>query len=109
MNGEGYFLNAEESGRHRQEAAVLSCAHCQKVLFLHDVPGQVNWRQDGGWCRREMKPLCGPCADRALTFGCEPFIKQIEQTANLRVRLEQFHKLAGLDPPPPARQIVTST
>jgi hypothetical protein len=41
-------------------------------------------------------PICGPCADRMQTRGCEPFIKQIEQALEAGYRRSQFRKLAGL-------------
>ena len=101
MKGEGYFIG-QYSGNHRtNEAAIMTCAHCQAVLYLHEVPGQVNWKEDGGWCRHEQKPLCGPCADRSLTYGCEPALKQIEQYGDALVKYEQYLRIAGLEPARP--------
>lgn len=106
MKGEGYY-GARHSGHSKlREAAVMSCAHCSAVLFLHDTPGQSNWKEDGGWCRCEQKPLCGPCADRALTYGCEPALKQIEAAGESAVRYEHYLKLAGLEPAKPAPQLI---
>ncbi|MDX2059937.1 MAG: hypothetical protein SFV24_19160 [Gemmatimonadales bacterium] len=59
------------------------------------------WKEDGGFCGRCMAPICGPCADRMLTHGCEPFIAQIERAVDVRYKLDQFRKMAGLDTPPP--------
>lgn len=84
----------------------MTCAHCQKVLYLHDVVGQPNWKEDGGWCRCEQKPLCGPCADRALIYGCEPALKQVETYGNALVKYEQYLKLAGLEPAQSARALI---
>jgi hypothetical protein len=110
VKGEGYFINnVAESKRHQQEAAVLTCKHCGKVLLLHDVPGQVNWREDGGWCRSCDGPLCGGkdnCADRYVRVGCESIVRRIEQFATAAVKLEQFRKLAGLESPVPARSLI---
>lgn len=76
-HGQGYLINGVNATRPC-EADILTCAHCQKILYLHTVPGQVNWREDGGWCHREQKPLCADCGTRALTRGCEPFLKTLE-------------------------------
>lgn len=88
--GMGYLINGVNSTRPF-EADILTCAHCQAVLYLR------LWREDGGFCRREMKPLCGPCADRALQFGCEPFLKKLEAFTREQVNRAQFKKLAGLE------------
>jgi hypothetical protein len=78
--GQGYLINGVNSTRPF-EADVLTCAHCQKVLLYH------LWREDGGFCRREMKPLCGACGTRALTFGCEPFLRTLENFEKEQKRL----------------------
>ena len=98
LKGMGYLVNGVNSTRP-YEADMLSCAHCQGLLEL------VKWREDGVFCRREMKPLCGPCADRALQFGCEPFLKKLEQFTHEQYAHSQFAKIAGLDPPPPQQLI----
>lgn len=109
MKGEGYYANRVTGESKLAEAAVMTCAHCQAVLTLHSVPGQTNWKEDGGWCRAEMKPLCGPCADRALVYGCEPFLKKLEQFTDATIKYQQFIKLAGLEPAPTPRPIITGT
>jgi hypothetical protein len=106
VKGEGYFGNRVNGESSVNEAAVMTCAHCQKILYLHSVPGQPNWREDGGWCRSEMKPLCGPCADRALTYGCEPALKKVESYGNALVKYQQYLKVAGLEPAKPAPLIL---
>jgi hypothetical protein len=91
-SGSGYFLNDDRnSGGAKAEAHVQCCGHCQKVIKLE------LWKEDGGFCRRCMLPVCASCADRMLTYGCEPFIKLIEREAERAVRLSQFRKLAGLE------------
>jgi hypothetical protein len=92
--GAGYMINGVNLTRPF-EADMVTCAHCQKLMTL----GQL--RDDGGWCRREMKPLCGKCADRALIFGCEPFLKTLERFTGEQLKLQQFRRVAGLDAPPP--------
>lgn len=106
MKGEGYFSGRFSSESPLRESAIMTCAHCGKVLYLHAVPRQTNWKEDGGWCRAEMKPLCGPCADRALIYGCEPQLKQIEAYGEALVKYEQYLKVAGLEPAKPASLIL---
>lgn len=86
------------TGGHRNrkiEGDVKTCTHCQTVIIMQ------AWKEDGGWCGRCQAPICGPCADRMLTHGCEPFIAQIEKGLNKAYKLEQMRKVAGLDSPPP--------
>jgi len=95
--GAGYKLNNQNFSVNngRQEADIRLCSHCEVVLEL-----QGKWKDDGGFCGKCMAPICGPCADRMLTHGCEPFIKRIEQAVEHSVNLAQHRKLAGLDAPP---------
>jgi len=87
----GYYKNDDTaSGGRKSEADVQSCSHCQRVILMQ------QWKEDGGWCGRCMKPICGPCADRMQTRGCEPFIKQIEQALEANYRVQHLRKLAGL-------------
>jgi hypothetical protein len=39
-----------------------------------------------------MKPICAKCGARAAIFGCEPFLKTIEQYAERQMR---FAKIAA--------------
>lgn len=99
--GAGYFLNNKELGlRDRQEADVQTCSHCQGVIKMQE------WKHDGAWCGKCMKPICGHCGTRALTYGCEPFLKKIEQYAESQMRFEKFRKFAGLEPVAP-QSIIT--
>lgn len=90
--GAGYLINGVNLTRPF-EADILTCAHCQKILLLS------AWKEEGGFCRREMKPLCLRCADRALTFGCEPFLKKLEAHTREQYRTFQFHQVAAATPP----------
>jgi Zn ribbon nucleic-acid-binding protein len=94
--GAGYFLNNQNQSVNdgRQEADIATCKHCQAVIKLQ------LWKEDGGFCGKCMAPICGPCADRMLTHGCEPFIKKIEAAYNNAVSLAAHRKLVGLDAPP---------
>jgi hypothetical protein len=88
----GYYLNDDRpSGGKKTEADIQTCTHCQKVLVMKE------WTEDGGYCSRCAAPICGPCADKMLTDGCVPFVKLIEQEADMAVKLDTFRKLAGLD------------
>jgi hypothetical protein len=48
------------------------------------------------------------CGTRALTYGCEPFLKKIEAHAERLMRFERFQKVAGLEPVA-AQPIITGT
>jgi hypothetical protein len=48
-----------------------------------------------------MKPICDACGKRAEIYGCEPFLKKIEQYAEAQMRFERFSKDAGLEPAAP--------
>lgn len=85
---------AGQTGGHdskKYEHDIQCCPHCQAVIKL-DV-----WKDDGGWCGKCRKPICGPCAERALTEGCVPFIARLEREWKMAGKLAQFRKLAGLD------------
>jgi hypothetical protein len=87
----GYLLNDNTaSGGKKQEADVVTCAHCQKIILLQ------KWKDDGGWCARCSKPVCGTCSDRMLTRGCEPFTKWVDEQSALAYRKSQLRKIAGL-------------
>jgi len=96
--GAGYFVN-DRRLRSRQEADVQTCSHCQAVIKMQE------WKDDGAWCAKCMKPICVKCGTRALTFGCEPFLKKIEQYAEQQMRFEKL----GVDEPVPQRSLVTGS
>lgn len=87
--GAGYYVNDKDL-RAKQEADVQTCAHCQAVILMQ------QWT--GGWCGREMKPLCESCAARAQLFGCEPFMRKIEEQMRPKMR---FKKLRIVERKPP--------
>lgn len=88
--GSGYFLN-DKNLKSRQEADIQTCSHCQAVIKMQ------QWKNDGAWCSKCMKPICLSCGVKAERFGCEPFLKKIEQYAEKQMR---FQKIAGLMPEP---------
>ena len=89
----GYFCNDIETAR-KTEADVQVCKHCECVILMQ------KWKDDGGFCGKCMAPICGPCADDMLIYGCVPALKKIEMALNLGDKLKQFNKLAGLDAQP---------
>lgn len=96
--GAGYFINDKDL-RTRQEADVQTCSHCQAILKMQE------WKKSGAWCGKCMKPLCLDCGKRTQIFGCEPFLKKLEQYAEQQMR---FAKLAG-DQPVPSQVLITGT
>ena len=83
--GAGYFLNNKaEPQKNRQEADVQSCSHCQAVILMQ------QWKDNGAWCGKCMRPLCVKCGARAAIHGCEPFLKKIEQYAEQQMRFEKM-------------------
>lgn len=90
----GYYCSDDTpAGGRKIEADVQTCPHCQKVILMQ------AWKDDGGFCGKCHAPICGHCADRMLAFGCEPFLKQLEQFIGHQHRVTSFAKFAGLDPP----------
>lgn len=92
--GAGYYVGDKDL-KTRREADVATCPHCERVIFLQ------KWKDDGGFCGKCMKPICGPCADRAMTFGCEPFMQKLEKYAENTMRFEQYRRVVGLEPATP--------
>src|SRR6266513_2389124 len=86
--GAGYFLNNKaEPQKNRQEADIQTCPHCQGVIKMQE------WKHDGGWCSKCMRPLCNnpTCIQETALYGCVPFTKKIEQYAEQQMR---FAKIA---------------
>lgn len=56
------------------EADTITCAHCQRVVFLHNQDGK---KKEGVAVRCGMcdRCTCVPCAE---TGRCEPFEKKLE-------------------------------
>jgi hypothetical protein len=72
--GTGVGIIIDPSLPHVQEMDTFTCAHCQKVVFLHEQDGSRKADQ-GGFCMPCMKAVCGPCADAGR---CTPFEKKLE-------------------------------
>lgn len=83
------FNNHQEHGFGHQDLAfgekimapsverdTLTCGHCSRIVHVQPLsrPEDV-----GGQCRVCMALICYPCYLRMAKYGCEPFIKKIEQ------------------------------
>ena len=97
----GYFVNDKDL-RTRQEADVQTCSHCQAVILMQ------RWKDDGAFCRGCMKPICSLCGDRMLTYGCEPFLKRLEQFTDAMIKYDQYLKVAGLEPVAPKPPLIVT-
>ena len=95
-DGCGYLINDNRaSGGNLEEADVLACNHCQKLLVGKD------WRDNGGWCGQCGQPMCAECADLFLKppdegGGCVPFIKIVEENLDKAYHAKQRAKLLGI-------------
>lgn len=81
LRPQGYAIAVGADGKST-EWDTHTCAHCQKVIFVKKDPG--------GFCRRCMKPVCGPCADSG---ECKPFMKRIEEFERAAIRGRQLDAL----------------
>jgi hypothetical protein len=98
----GYYRNDDRcSGGKLSEADIRTCPHCQALINMQ------AWKDDGGFCRRCDAPVCAHCATRALTYGCEPFLKRLDQFTDALVKYQSYIKMAGLDPDNPPSILLT--
>jgi hypothetical protein len=99
--GSGYYLNDDtNSGGQKAEADIRTCTHCQCVIKMQE------WKDDGAFCRKCNAPICAHCGDRALVYGCEPFLMRLERFTNAVVKYRQHLKVAGLEPGSPPKELV---
>jgi hypothetical protein len=104
----GYFMNDDTaSGGQRVEADIRTCTHCQAIIKMQEWKRIEDGKMAGGWCSRCMAPICGPCATKALTHGCTPFVELLEKSLAMDSKLAAYRKLAGLEPPEPPRALIT--
>lgn len=68
---QGYGIIVDPSAPTR-EFDTLTCAHCNKVYEVRPFQDPTD---AGGFCRRCMRHVCGPCADYGT---CVPFEKALE-------------------------------
>lgn len=71
MRNPGGVLICE--GDVREETDTFTCKHCCKVVFVRpsEKPEDI-----GGFCRRCMSLICGPCVD---LDKCRPIEKWLEE------------------------------
>ena len=95
----GYLFNDDRaSGGKVSEADIIACPHCESLISYQ------AWRKErahgggltGGWCRKCAAPVCGPCLDRMLVFGCEPYLRKIDQAVKDNFRRLQNRKVLGI-------------
>lgn len=83
---QGYAIIVDPDAPVR-EFDTITCAHCQRIVFLKPGPGQRGFdpgdpacpspdHDPGGFCRMCMQPVCGPCADTGV---CSPFEKKLQE------------------------------
>jgi hypothetical protein len=102
--GAGYLLNNQGLNvSQREEADIRTCTHCQAVIRMQ------AWRDNGAFCGKCMAPICAACGTRAMTYGCEPFLKKIEQYAEQQMRFAKILKDAGPTEPVPPQPIITGS
>ena len=95
-DGAGYLFNDNRASHNGlQEADILGCNHCQKLLI------KSEWTQDGAFCGSCCQPICGECGDRMLLpldkgGGCIPFIKKVEEQVERNYHRKQNEKILGI-------------
>ena len=91
-SGAGYLLCDDTcSGGIRDEADLIGCSHCQKLMKKPD------WQADGGFCHSCDAPVCSACADLIPRFGCSVFLRVLEGELERNYRRKQNARLLGLD------------
>ena len=96
-DGAGYLFNTSED-TETEEADILCCPHCQQVIKLQE------WKLDreqgggikGGYCRQCRAPICPGCTDRMILYGCEPYLKKIDEELERSYRIQQNRKMMGI-------------
>ena len=58
------------------ERDTFTCAHCQDIIHVHP---KARPEDVGGLCKACMGLICPACVTRAQKYGCEPFIRKVEQ------------------------------
>ena len=107
------YLSISDPDRRLVEYDVLSCGHCQKVIFAkpgtastvylipirpkdeHDLAVIGRWIEEpGAFCRVCMRPICLPCHDVGTCRTWEQLIESMEAP---RGRPKTPHALLGPD------------
>lgn len=91
FHGLGYNLNDNRaSGGKKVEADLMGCFHCQALI------DKTKWKAEGAFCHCCDGPVCSHCDRRMTQFGCENFIRKLDQAANNLHRQQQNSKVLGL-------------
>ena len=105
--GAGYFRNDNRpSGGQQDETDIQSCPHCQSVIKMQEWRRITSGKLAGGYCIRCDEPICWMCVPEYAKNGCMPFLAKIDRYTDHQEKLRQFRKLAGLEPPEPARELI---
>jgi len=96
VDGAGYHLNDDtNSGGQKIEHDVIACTHCERLLFVADWKKERS--QGGGTvCRKCQSPVCGPCGERMIVFGCEPFLAKLDKMIEASERKAQNRRILGI-------------
>lgn len=102
FHGMGYYKNDDRaSGGKLEEDDIIGCGHsgltAQMVHGCVPTMKKTDWKSYGGMCYVCNAPLCGPCKDRALRFGCDgPEVGRIEKAVDGFYRRQQNAKIMGI-------------
>jgi hypothetical protein len=95
-DGSGYLFNDNRASHNGlEEADVMACNHCQKLIIVS------KWKLDGGLCGCCGQAVCGPCADKILLpadqgGGCIPFIERVRRQLEFNYRRAQNARILGI-------------
>lgn len=103
----GYSWSRYSADTRVVEDDVQTCPHCQAVIRMRQWSQTENGKMSGGFCGKCSAPVCPHCQARMAKYGCEPFLKKLEQELDMTVKLQQFIKDAGLEPARPHQPIFT--
>lgn len=91
FSGAGYsFADDRCSGGRLVENDVMTCSHCQRVIF------RADWQREGGLCPGCDGAVCIECATKMQTRGCEVFTRQIDDAINGEYHRQQNARILGI-------------
>ena len=91
FNGHGHMLNDNRcSGGAREEADVLGCNHCQRLIL------KCEWISEPTYCPQCDEAVCMQCHARIRDHGCEPFIAQLNAQLKAAYHREQNARMLGI-------------
>ena len=101
-NGAGYMINDNRANHTGvQECDIVCCSHCSRTIDLQKWRKHEDWETQGahgggGWCPKCMAPVCGLCAERMMTHGCEPAKMKIDAAVEATYRKQQNRRILGI-------------